>query len=101
MFIVHLYLQFLCSCFLREFFAQPNQIQIIFKQIYLAIDETLTGTTTPSQSEPGSNVNEKIFHTPQISRTKLSLLDAVLCHTQDTPFFWGGSLTPLQGLESM
>ena len=34
-------------------------IQIIFKQIYLTIDKTLTGTKTLGPSEFGSNGNEK------------------------------------------
>ena len=34
----------------------------MFKQIYL----TLTGTTSPCQSGPGSNANEEVLHTSQI-----------------------------------
>ena len=30
-----------------------------------AIDGALTGTITPSQSGPGSNGTEGVFHTPQ------------------------------------
>ena len=37
----------------------------------------LTGTTNPGQSEPGSNGNERVFHTPQISRNGALPLDAV------------------------
>ena len=37
------------------------------------IDGTLTGTTTtPDQSEPGSNDNESILYTPQISKPEAS-----------------------------
>ena len=32
------------------------------------MDETLAGTTIPSQSEPGSNGNEAILYIPQSSR---------------------------------
>ena len=39
--------------------------------------ETLTGTTTPGQSGPGSNVNEKVPHSLQSSRTRASSSDAI------------------------
>ena len=38
---------------------------------------TLTATTTQGQSEPGSNGNEGVFHTPQVSKTGALLLDVV------------------------
>ena len=38
-----------------------------------SIDGTLTGTTTPGQSKPGSNGNEEVLYIPQSSRTKVSL----------------------------
>ena len=41
------------------------------------MDETLTGTTTPGQSGPGSNGHELELHTPQISKTVASPSDAV------------------------
>ena len=41
------------------------------------IDRTLTDTTTPSQNEPGSNDNEGVLHTFQISRTGASPSGAV------------------------
>ena len=41
------------------------------------IDETLTMLTTPGQNKPGINDNKRAFHTPQISRTKVSPLDAI------------------------
>ena len=33
------------------------------------IDGTLTSTTTPGHSKPGSNGNEGVLHIPQSSRT--------------------------------
>ena len=45
------------------------------------IDGNLTGNTTQSQCELGSNGNEKVFLIPQISRTGASLSDVVDCHT--------------------
>ena len=40
------------------------------------VDETLTGTNTPGKSGPGSNYNERVLHTPEsfkirVSRTNL------------------------------
>ena len=55
----------------------------MIKQFY----ETLTGTTTPNQSEPEGDGNKEEFHIPQISWTGASPSDAVLCHTQDA--HWG------------
>ena len=49
---------FLCSSFFWDFWlfcTQSYQIQIFCNRSIWPIDETLTGTTTPSQSEPGSN----------------------------------------------
>ena len=50
---------------------------------------TLTGTTNPDKSKPGSNGNEGVLYTPQISRTGAS----INCHTQDTPTEGGEALT--------
>ena len=41
------------------------------------MDGTLTGTTTPGQGVPGSNGNEGVLHTTQISRISASRSDAV------------------------
>ena len=41
------------------------------------IDKTLKSTTTMGQSGPGSNGNEGVIHTCQISRTGSSPSDAV------------------------
>ena len=41
----------------------------------------LTATTIPRQSEPGSNNNEGVLHTPQNWS-----LNTRCSHTQDTPF---------------
>ena len=38
---------------------------------------SLTVTTTLGQSGPGSNDNEGLLHTPQISRTRASPSDTV------------------------
>ena len=64
-----------------------------FKISILSIDKTLTGTTILGQSGPGSNGNERLLHTPQISRTGASSSDNVSYHTQDT-HFWGGWVLP-------
>ena len=47
---------------------------------------TLTSTTIPSYSGPGSNGNEGVFHIPFISRTGTSPSNSVKCHTQNIPF---------------
>ena len=47
------------------------------------IDLTLKSTTTPDQSESGSNGNEGVLHIPQSPAS-----DAVFCHTQDTTSVW-------------
>ena len=41
------------------------------------IGGTLTGTITPGQNEPGSNVNKGIIHMAQSSRTGASPSDAL------------------------
>ena len=45
-----------------------------------SISGTLTGTTTSSQSGPGSNGNEGVFHIPQSSRTETSLSDGLVSY---------------------
>ena len=42
------------------------------------MDETLTGTTTPGLSEPGSNGNEQVLYIPQSSRNGASLSDCLV-----------------------
>ena len=95
---IHFIFIFLFSCFLRVFFLGggciwSNQIQEIFKQIYLTHRWILTDTNTLGQSSPWRNDDEGILHTPQMSKTWTSPSDAVQCHTMVT-LFWG-SLTPL------
>ena len=52
------------------------------KRSIWSIDRTLTSTTIPGQSGPGSNGNEGIHHTPQITKTGSSQLDVVLLSYQ-------------------
>ena len=54
--------------------------------------------TTAGQSGPGSKGNEGVFHTFQILKSGASPSDAVLYHTQNTPFWV--SLNPLQEVQS-
>ena len=44
-----------------------------------------TGTTIPGHSGPGSNGNEGVLQSPQISRTRASPSVAIYCHSKDTP----------------
>ena len=56
--------------------------------------------TTPGQSGPWSNGNERVPHTLQIFRTVKLPSDAVYCHTGSNSIFWQGgakSLTPSFG----
>ena len=79
------YLYLIIICFYAYSFKHSDTILIIFKnRPILLLDGTLTGTT--SLSKPGSNCNEEVFYIPHTSRFVVSLPDAVLCHTQDTPF---------------
>ena len=41
------------------------------------MDQNQVGTTTPGQSEYGSNVNEGVFQTPHISKIASLQSDAV------------------------
>ena len=50
---------------------------------------TLTGTTAPGQSEPGSNDNQGVLHNPQSSKTGASPSDIIQCPSQDTYFLMG------------
>ena len=73
------------------------QIRIIFKQINWPVNGTITDTTTPSQSGPGSNGNKEDLHTLQISRTGASPCNVVLCHTS---FRGGMSYLSKRGIQS-
>ena len=42
------------------------------------MDETLTGTTTPGQSGPGSSGNEQVLHIPQSSRIGATPSDSLV-----------------------
>ena len=55
----------------------PLEYESFFNRSIIPIDRILTGTTTYGQSGPGSNGNEKILLTPQLSRTGALQLDAV------------------------
>ena len=50
------------------------------------IDGTLTGATSPDQSETRSNSNEGVLCTCQSSRTRVSPSNAVRCHKQDSHY---------------
>ena len=63
-------------------------IMLIFKQIYLFIDEILTGTI-PDQSGSGSNDDEEVPHTSKIFKT----IGCCLVSFQGNLFWWGWRLT--------
>ena len=58
---VHIYLFLFCT--------RSYRIWMIFKRSIWCTEMTLRGTLTPSQSRPGSNDNEGVFHTLQSSTT--------------------------------
>ena len=60
------------------FFLRVSTVPI--KQIYLTIDKLLTDTTTPGQSEPGSNGNKGVLYIYLMSRTEESPSDVVKCY---------------------
>ena len=65
--------------------SMSNEYESFLNRSIWTKSETLTDTNTLCQSGPESNGNEGVFHTPYISRTGASSLDAVYCHPQDTP----------------
>ena len=77
--------------------------QFYFKQFSLRnmrfssispIDRTLSDATTPGQSGPGSDGNEKVLHIPQSSSiTGSSPSDCLVSYPEH---FLGGGLIPLQ-----
>ena len=70
-------------------------MQIIFKSyLFQTIDETQTDITTPGQKRPGSNGIEGVFHIRQISKTRVSLSDAVYRHTQASSFLCEEGVLP-------
>ena len=44
------------------------------------LDRTLSGATTPSQSVPRSNSNEKVLHIPQSSRAEALPSDCLISY---------------------
>ena len=54
-----------------------------FKTSIWPIDGTLTGITTPGQSGPENDRNERMLYTPKSSRTGASLpdLNSLICKT--------------------
>ena len=53
----------------------------IKKQFYLTEDGTVTGTTIPCQSGPGSNSNQVVLHIPLRSSTEALTTDPVYSDT--------------------
>ena len=53
------------------------QIRVILNRPIRPIDETLIDTTTPSQGGTGSNGNEGVLITSQVSTTRAPVPDAV------------------------
>ena len=64
-----------------------NKTKLLKRSVW-AIDETLSGTPSLSQSEPLTYGNKGVVNSPNISRTGPSWSDAISCHTQNTLFFF-------------
>ena len=62
--------------------------------LILPIDGALTGTTTPGQSEPGSNGNKGVLYILESSRVEASPSDGLVSYPGYS--LWKGSLIPLQ-----
>ena len=54
---------------------------MIFDRSSWPTDWILSDSATVDQSGPDSNIHEGVLHIPQISKTEVSSLDAVQCHT--------------------
>ena len=89
--IVHLFLHFMQ--FLKRFLHTVLWYRVFLSNANRLINETLTDTNTLGQSEPESNGNEALLHTHQISKTRESPSNAILCHVKDDPFL--GVVQPL------
>ena len=79
-------------CFFWLLFSHgPVEVESFLNGSIWPQDGTLTSTINPGQVGSRNNINNIVSHTPKISRTGTTPSDAVLCHTQDTPFWVGGS----------
>ena len=58
----------------------------------------MTGTTTSSQSGPGSNSTEEALQIPQSSRNGASSCDAVWCHAQENRWVGAGPSAKTQSV---
>ena len=51
----------------------PSEYEWVLNRSFWPIDGTQTNTSTPGPNQPGSNGNERVVHTYQISGTLTSL----------------------------
>ena len=79
------------SLHIKTFLFQTFQFSTHFSSIWPK-DRTLSGTTTPSQSGPGSDCNEKVLRFPQSSSiTGASPSDRLVSYLGHS--LWGGFLS--------
>ena len=94
MLLVCSYLHFLCL--FKRFFLVCSLIEykLFLNWSVCSIIKILTNTIASGQRGSGSNCNEKIVHTIQISKSETSPSDVAYCHTK-TPNFkrvsWEGN----------
>ena len=80
-------------CFYQLFFwhmDSPIDMEWFLNRSIWPVVRTLTSIIILDQSWPGSNGNEKVLHTHQLSKTDASLSNALKCHTQDSFLCWKG-----------
>ena len=75
--------------FLKRIFLATIRYQISFFNAYnfTLIDGTLSSITNPDKSEPDGNDHEKVLHTPHISRTETTPLDAIIVQAKTSNYF--------------
>ena len=67
----------------RVIFRMNIQFSTQFNSTWL-LDRTLSGATTPGQSGPGSDGNERVLHFPKAAALQETRHQIVKCHKQDT-----------------
>ena len=95
----YIHINIFCVVFFWRFFLaySPMENKWFLNRSTWPIDGNLTVTSTPGKS----NGNERLLHTPQITKTGVLPSDAVWYHTQDTSVFGGGvSYLLQQGIQS-
>ena len=98
---LYTYIYLFHSCFLRGFFAHtPIKYEWFFSRSSWGIDGMITSSITPGLSGSERNINDRILHTLQISRSGASPSDTFTCDTKHTSFSSNGVLLHPQKMET-